>query len=64
MSTAAAPHDSPRAPRPLPLVAELARALEKAEIAYCHWKSNAELAPSLSGGNDRDRLVLGADSGP
>jgi thymidylate kinase len=64
VNTATAPYDNARTPRPLPLVAELARALEKAEIAYCHWKSNADLERSLSGGNDLDLLVLGADRGP
>lgn len=39
------------------LVAELALALENAEISYCHWKSNAAMDRSLSAQNDLDLLV-------
>ena len=57
MSTATAPQDTPSGPQPLALIASLARALEDADIAYCHWKSNADLERSLTGENDLDLLV-------
>ncbi len=45
----------------LGLVRELGRALRDADIAYCHFKSNAFLAQSHSGENDLDLLIARAD---
>jgi hypothetical protein len=41
----------------LPLVGELFAALRASDISYCHWKSNVDLARSLSGQADLDLLV-------
>ncbi len=48
--------------RTLELVSSLCRALEEAEIHYCHWKSNESLDRSASGENDLDLLVSRADA--
>lgn len=47
---------------PIELVARLARMLDDSGIAYCHWKSNAEIARSESGENDLDLLVARSDT--
>ena len=47
---------------PLKIVEALCRALEDAEIRYCHWKSNDALDRSASGENDLDLLVDRADT--
>ncbi len=44
-------------PAPIPLVAQLAAALEAAEVTYCHWKSNAGIARAERGETDLDLLV-------
>lgn len=43
--------------RPLELVSTLCRALDRARIDYCHWKSNEALDRSATGENDLDLLV-------
>ena len=48
--------------RTLELVSSLCRALEEAEIHYCHWKSNESLDRSASGENDLDLLVSRAEA--
>jgi thymidylate kinase len=40
----------------------LGRALREADVAYCHFKSNAFLAESHSGENDLDLLIARADA--
>ncbi|HET7354726.1 MAG TPA: hypothetical protein VFJ11_11860 [Gaiellaceae bacterium] len=47
---------------PLPLVLQLAAALEAEGITYCHWKSNEAIARSLTGENDLDLLVARNDA--
>jgi thymidylate kinase len=61
----AAPHDRDATPErgaTLELIATLCRALEDADVAYCHWKSNESLDRSATGENDLDLLVRRADS--
>jgi thymidylate kinase len=48
----------------LPLILHLARVLDDEGVAYCHWKSNAEIDRSLSGENDLDLLVARASVRP
>lgn len=45
------------------LVNQLIAALNHAEIAYCHWKSNIELTAALAGELDLDLLVAREDLG-
>jgi thymidylate kinase len=45
----------------LPLIARLNARIEKAGLAYCHWKSNNAIDRSASGQNDLDLLVAPAD---
>lgn len=40
-----------------PLIDQLACALEREAIVYCHWKSNINLAQSMAGDLDLDMLV-------
>ncbi len=49
--------DREGAEAPLQTVAELANALEKGGLRYCHWKSNTQIGRSESGQNDLDLLV-------
>ncbi len=60
MITATAPREDLPATHSLQLIAALAGALADSEIAFCHWKSNADLERSLTGDNDLDLLVSGA----
>lgn len=46
---------------PLPLVADLLRALDAAEVVYCHWKSNEAIDRTLTAENDLDLLVARRD---
>lgn len=46
----------------LPLIDQLCRLLAKADIVYCHWKSNDMLERSASGDNDLDLLVCRSDA--
>lgn len=45
---------------PIPLVADLATALDEAGVQYCHWKSNTTLDEAVSGETDLDLLISGA----
>lgn len=47
----------------LELVTRLCEALERAEVRYCHWKSNQALDRSASGENDLDLLVAASGVG-
>jgi thymidylate kinase len=60
-SSASSPLEEIAAPSALALIAALAHALADSQIAFCHWKSNADLERSLSGDNDLDLLVRSAD---
>ena len=42
---------------PIPLVAQLADALDHAGVVYCHWKSNAAIELAERGETDLDLLV-------
>lgn len=44
-------------PRALPVIAGLLRALEDADVRYCHWKRNEHLTAALQGLADLDLLV-------
>ena len=46
---------------PLPLVADLLRALDGAGVVYCHWKSNEAINRTLTAENDLDLLVARED---
>jgi len=48
---------------PLQLVRALCNALEEQAVAYCHFKSNNEIARSAAGLNDLDLLVAASDAG-
>ena len=43
------------------LICRLLKALEQANISYCHWKSNAAIDASLAGDTDMDLLVAKED---
>lgn len=43
--------------RPLTIIADLADALRAADIAYCHFKSNAHVLEGMTGDTDLDILV-------
>jgi len=45
----------------LEIVREFCRELNKNQINYCHWKSNAAIDRSASGENDLDLLISRAD---
>ncbi|MEZ4683870.1 MAG: hypothetical protein R2932_57640 [Caldilineaceae bacterium] len=45
----------------LPIILQLCEALQREQIRYCHWKSNAAIDRSASGENDLDLLVHRAD---
>ena len=55
--------EAPDGPRvePLPLVADLLRALDAADVVYCHWKSNEAIDRTLTAENDLDLLVARRD---
>jgi thymidylate kinase len=63
-STAVALEPAPAEPEALPLVVALARALEEAGVACCHFKSNEALDRSLRGENDLDLLIGAEGTGP
>ena len=42
---------------PIALIAQLADALDKRGVSYCHWKSNSAIARSETGENDLDLLI-------
>lgn len=44
-------------PQALPVIAGLLRALEDADVRYCHWKRNEHLTAALQGLADLDLLV-------
>jgi hypothetical protein len=44
-------------PRALPVIAGLLRALDDADVRYCHWKRNEHLTAALQGLEDLDVLV-------
>ncbi|MEM7286252.1 MAG: hypothetical protein AAF480_07860 [Actinomycetota bacterium] len=46
---------------PIAGVLELLKALDDADVAYCHWKSNEAIHRTLSAENDLDLLVERAD---
>jgi thymidylate kinase len=46
---------------PLPLVTDLLRALDAADVVYCHWKSNEAIDRTLTAENDLDLLVARRD---
>jgi thymidylate kinase len=46
---------------PLPLVADLLQALDRAGVVYCHWKSNEAVDRTLTAENDLDLLVARQD---
>ena len=52
--------DAPHGDHPLSLVVALARALDEAQIPYCHFKSNEALDRSMRGEADLD-LLIGAE---
>jgi thymidylate kinase len=60
-SGAAEPLSIPQSDRPLPLVSQLAGALEESGVRYCHWKSNVAIGRSETGDNDLDLLVHRGD---
>jgi hypothetical protein len=41
----------------LPIIQKILAQFERAEVRYCHWKSNAFIGSSASGRNDLDLLV-------
>ena len=47
---------------PLQLVRALCDALEEQAVAYCHFKSNNEIARSAAGLNDLDLLVAASEA--
>jgi thymidylate kinase len=47
----------------LDLVRQLCGELDRAEVSYCHWKSNTSLSLSAAGVNDLDLLVAREHSG-
>jgi thymidylate kinase len=49
-------------PRPLELIDQLAAALARDGVVYCHWKSNEAMDRTLTGRNDLDLLVARADA--
>jgi thymidylate kinase len=50
-------------PGTLALVASLCRSLEREQINYCHWKSNAAIERSYRGDNDLDLLIAEEHAG-
>lgn len=60
-STSAPWSDGPHGAPPLPLVADLLRALDDAGVSYCHWKSNEAIGRTLSAENDLDLLIARRD---
>lgn len=54
--------DGPRS-APLEIIVRLVERLERADVGYCHWKSNEAIARSESGENDLDLLVARDDAG-
>jgi thymidylate kinase len=47
--------------QPVALVADLLRALDDANVTYCHWKSNEAIDKTLTAENDLDLLVARRD---
>ena len=47
--------------RPIALVADLLRALDRDGVVYCHWKSNEAIDRTLTAENDLDLLVARRD---
>lgn len=56
------PQTSPKTESTVQLVAELAQALDKQLVSYCHWKSNEAIDRSESAENDLDLLVARSDA--